>query len=161
MKTLSFIFTVVFWSVAFHSVHAQNLETKPLLTQYISLKDAFVQSNVASITREAKKLHLLTESSIFKDEASQDLIQTIQAGLLGIANTHELRQQVNHFKSVSENFITLLKKTGVPEKEVYVQYCPMASNNTGATWLSVDRNIKNPYFGDKMLTCGFIQETLH
>ena len=30
----------------------------------------------------------------------------------------------------------------------------MANNNQGAIWLSTDKEIKNPYFGDDMLTCG-------
>ena len=30
----------------------------------------------------------------------------------------------------------------------------MAFNNEGAYWLSDAEQIRNPYFGDKMLTCG-------
>jgi hypothetical protein len=43
---------------------------------------------------------------------------------------------------------------------VYVAYCPMANNNEGANWLSNDKEIKNPYFGDKMLRCGSVKETI-
>jgi hypothetical protein len=43
---------------------------------------------------------------------------------------------------------------------VYVAYCPMANNNEGANWLSNDKEIKNPYFGDKMLRCGSVMETI-
>ena len=34
----------------------------------------------------------------------------------------------------------------------------MAFNNEGAYWLSKNENILNPYFGEKMLTCGYTQE---
>jgi Cu(I)/Ag(I) efflux system membrane fusion protein len=37
---------------------------------------------------------------------------------------------------------------------IYVQHCPMADNNKGADWLSKEKEIKNPYFGNSMLTCG-------
>lgn len=43
---------------------------------------------------------------------------------------------------------------------LYKQYCPMALNDKGAYWLSAQSDIKNPYFGDAMLTCGEVQETL-
>jgi hypothetical protein len=36
----------------------------------------------------------------------------------------------------------------------------MAFNNTGGFWLSDSKTIRNPYFGDKMLTCGQVRETL-
>jgi hypothetical protein len=43
---------------------------------------------------------------------------------------------------------------------VYKAYCPMANNNQGATWLSDSKEIRNPYFGDKMLKCGSLKEEL-
>jgi hypothetical protein len=36
----------------------------------------------------------------------------------------------------------------------------MARNNQGGFWLSDDEEIRNPYFGDKMLTCGSVTEKL-
>ncbi|MBA4058359.1 MAG: hypothetical protein C0490_26815, partial [Marivirga sp.] len=43
---------------------------------------------------------------------------------------------------------------------LYLEYCPMANNNEGAYWLSNEKEIKNPYFGDKMLKCGSVKETI-
>jgi Cu(I)/Ag(I) efflux system membrane fusion protein len=37
----------------------------------------------------------------------------------------------------------------------------MANNNKGAIWLSAEKNIFNPYFGDSMLRCGSIIEELN
>jgi hypothetical protein len=42
----------------------------------------------------------------------------------------------------------------------YYEFCPMAFNNSGAYWLSDNAVIRNPYFGDKMLTCGSVEEEL-
>jgi Cu(I)/Ag(I) efflux system membrane fusion protein len=36
----------------------------------------------------------------------------------------------------------------------------MANDNKGATWISKDKNIINPYFGDKMLTCGSVESVI-
>lgn len=44
--------------------------------------------------------------------------------------------------------------------EFYKQYCPMAFNNKGAFWFASDEEIMNPYFGDAMLHCGEVRETI-
>ena len=46
------------------------------------------------------------------------------------------------------------------DKPAYRQFCPMALGNKGAYWLSDKKPIRNPYFGDAMLTCGETKETL-
>jgi len=43
---------------------------------------------------------------------------------------------------------------------VYLQFCPMANGGKGASWLSKDEEIRNPYFGSRMLKCGRIKETI-
>ena len=43
----------------------------------------------------------------------------------------------------------------------YKQYCPMAFNNTGGYWLSNSKEIRNPFFGDKMLKCGRIDKEIN
>jgi len=48
-----------------------------------------------------------------------------------------------------------------PNKELFVQYCPMADRNNGARWQSESKVIKNPYFGKAMLKCGEVTEELH
>jgi hypothetical protein len=37
----------------------------------------------------------------------------------------------------------------------------MANNNKGALWLSEVKEIKNPYFGSKMLTCGSVKKQIN
>ncbi|TDQ31183.1 DUF3347 domain-containing protein [Zeaxanthinibacter enoshimensis] len=44
--------------------------------------------------------------------------------------------------------------------QIYKQYCPMAFNNKGGYWLSDSKEIRNPYFGEKMANCGSIKETI-
>lgn len=36
----------------------------------------------------------------------------------------------------------------------YVQFCPMAFDNTSARWLSDSATIENPYLPETMLDCG-------
>ena len=44
----------------------------------------------------------------------------------------------------------------VSSTPVYVQYCPMAKGQ----WLSDEKEIKNPYYGNSMLTCGSVKSEI-
>ena len=55
---------------------------------------------------------------------------------------------------------TLVKGGKLSAGALYLEYCPMANNNEGAYWLSNEKQIKNPYFGDMMLKCGSVKETI-
>ncbi len=44
--------------------------------------------------------------------------------------------------------------------DLYVVHCPMAFGDSGADWLSAVPAVLNPYFGDAMLTCGSLTDTL-
>jgi Cu(I)/Ag(I) efflux system membrane fusion protein len=52
-----------------------------------------------------------------------------------------------------------VKTFGLLDDTVYYQYCPMANSDQGAYWLSEIKEIKNPYFGEEMLSCGETRET--
>jgi hypothetical protein len=54
----------------------------------------------------------------------------------------------------------MAKKTKLGTGVIYKQFCPMAFDNKGAYWLSSNEEIMNPYFGDKMLHCGKVEETV-
>ena len=43
----------------------------------------------------------------------------------------------------------------------YRLFCPMAFGSHGAFWLSDSKEIKNPYMGEQMLTCGNVEEELN
>ncbi|PID69752.1 MAG: hypothetical protein CR989_00130 [Flavobacteriales bacterium] len=36
----------------------------------------------------------------------------------------------------------------------------MANNDKGAVWLSHSTEVLNPYYGDKMLKCGLVVDTI-
>lgn len=78
-----------------------------------------------------------------------------------IISASGIEAQRTEFSNLSNQFIALAKKSGVQSGELYVDYCPMALNDKGAYWLSANKDIKNPYFGDKMLTCGEVKETIN
>lgn len=63
------------------------------------------------------------------------------------------------FEPLSEELIEVIRKNGNPtELSLKLAHCPMAFDFNGANWLQIDSEIRNPYFGASMLTCGTIQE---
>jgi major membrane immunogen (membrane-anchored lipoprotein) len=72
----------------------------------------------------------------------------------------DIEAQRTAYSALSNDFISLVKKSGLSSGTLYVDFCPMAMNDKGGYWLSANKEIKNPYFGDKMMTCGEVQETI-
>jgi hypothetical protein len=77
-----------------------------------------------------------------------------------ISGTSDLKAQRLAFARLNEAFIALLKNTGLDSGNLYVAHCPMALDDEGASWVSHTKEIRNPYFGDSMLTCGSVTEIL-
>ncbi|MEC5143041.1 DUF3347 domain-containing protein [Chitinophaga sp. 212800010-3] len=77
-----------------------------------------------------------------------------------ITATADLEAQRVAYAALSNDFISLAKKSGVNNGRLYVDFCPMAMNDKGAYWINGDKSIRNPYFGEKMMTCGEVKETI-
>lgn len=74
-------------------------------------------------------------------------------------NAGKIDHQREHLDLMSADFYDLLKDFGTP-KPVYKVFCPMYNDNKGAFWLSDSREVKNPYYGKKMASCGEVQEEI-
>ncbi|MCX2679138.1 DUF3347 domain-containing protein [Galbibacter sp. EGI 63066] len=77
-----------------------------------------------------------------------------------IASSSDIEVQRAAFSKLTSAIIPVLE-ANISEGEIYKQFCPMAFNNNGGYWLSDSKAIQNPYFGDKMLTCGEVKETIN
>ena len=120
--------------------------------QYIQLKDALV----ASKADEAKKFGAQLQQSLLALNNGKK--GATEAGK--IAGTEKLADQRKAFSLLSNEMKTLVKANKPASGTLYLEYCPMANNNEGAFWLSNEKEIKNPYFGNKMLKCGSVKETI-
>ena len=75
------------------------------------------------------------------------------------ANAGKLDHQREHFAMLSKDMNDLIKTFGAGQK-LYQDFCPMYNDGKGATWISETKEIKNPYYGSKMLTCGSVKKEL-
>lgn len=129
---------------------------KNLLPSYFNLKDALVSSKSEPASKKAlvmaqkisnmntPKLPPLTLKKMDKIKEIANLI----------AQNDDLEYQRNHFATLSNAMTTLVSSLTFLDQKIYVQRCPMAKEHNGALWLSREKEIKNPYFGDSMLDCG-------
>lgn len=74
-------------------------------------------------------------------------------------NASNVPHQREHFEMLSKDMYELVKTFGGGQP-LYQDYCPMFNDGKGATWLSEVKEIKNPYLGKKMPTCGSVKEEL-
>ncbi|MEJ7644806.1 MAG: DUF3347 domain-containing protein [Chryseolinea sp.] len=121
-------------------------------THYVHLKDALV----ASKSDEAKK----AASALQKSLASLSNAKKATESASKIAATASLEEQRKEFSTLSNEMTSLVKASKLSKGSIYLEFCPMANNNQGAYWLSNEKQIKNPYFGDAMLKCGSVKETI-
>jgi hypothetical protein len=119
---------------------------------YIHLKDALVASNADASQKAAGELE--------KSLASVTNGKKAQEAAKAIASSADLTQQRKSFSSLSNEMTTLVKTSTLASGAIYIEYCPMANKNEGGFWLSNEKEIRNPYFGDMMLKCGSVKETL-
>ena len=74
-------------------------------------------------------------------------------------NGNKIEHQREHFDILSQDMYALVKSFP-PSQTLYKDKCLMYNESKGAFWLSETKEIKNPYYGKKMLTCGVIKEEI-
>jgi Cu(I)/Ag(I) efflux system membrane fusion protein len=137
-----------------------------VFTAYIKLKDAFVASDTARIQTQATALQgtlATTDMKLLEDAAHHDwmtYLDGLTTSLKKIQNTPDIETQRQAFSTFTHALYQSIKAFGLSSTTAYYDFCPMAFNNQGGFWLSDQPAIRNPYFGDRMLTCGQIQEKL-
>ena len=133
---------------------------------YIALKDAFVSSDASKVkaeTASTKQSLAKADMKLLSGAAHNDWMNylgSMKASLKEIETSTDIEAQRKAFSSLSENLYKSIKAYGLGGTTAYYEFCPMAFNDQGAFWLSKEEKIRNPYFGDKMLTCGEVKEKL-
>ena len=138
---------------------------KAIFDTYFAIKDALVKTDGASASALAAKLVSdlnkikLDSLTPTEKEAWTKVEKDVKFDAEHISENKDAGHQRDHFGSFSRNMM-LLMKASKPAEKVYYQHCPMFNNGKGADWLSKESSIKNPYYGNKMLTCGKTVETI-
>lgn len=144
-----------------------KIQLGELVSNYLKLKDAFVATDETQIKIEAmavlsgiNKIEMTILKGDFHIEW-MNLLKPIEDNLNGIINMKGIDMKRRHFSIVSNKLTEAVDRFGIANnKPVYLEYCPMAFDNKGAFWISENKEIRNPYFGDIMLKCGEVKREL-
>ena len=132
-----------------------------LLQVYLELKDALVASNHEQAQKLAQKGAGIaaTHTGLQMDDMGRSHISKLGIQLKDMASKRDLEGQREDFVLLSQNMIQIVQQMQGLDQKLFVQHCPMADNNKGANWISAEKEIKNPYYGEAMLTCGSVVHT--
>lgn len=142
------IFFAIIAMLAGSSLFAQQIDK--LAGEYNTVKNALVSGD-SKTAGDASALFLQSIKEENDFALRNDLLKAVDE----LAKAATLDKQRAVFNEVSTTFWKTVKAAGKTGSTLYYQYCPMKK----AYWVSREKEIKNPYYGSSMLTCGKVVET--
>lgn len=133
-----------------------------LLGVYYELKEALVASNSKTAAAKAGDFELALEKVDMNQMNASDhtfympLYEKLKADAKKIKTAKDLEAMRGLFDTFSGNMLNLVKHFEANKSTMYKQYCPMKKTY----WISKEQAIRNPYYGDEMLECGSVKETI-
>ncbi len=115
-----------------------EMSLSPELSLYFKVQQALSQDDL-------KTLNILFENPEFEND---------------FTNTFAKSEGIEEKRVVFYDWTKDLTSRLVKEElsvPVYQYTCPMAFDFTSATWLSLEKVVRNPYFGESMLKCGSLK----
>ena len=144
--------------------HSKSAST--IIDNYLALKDALALDDSKNAAGLGKKLFDAFAKFDISAQAKQqqkelaEIIEDATEHAKHISeNSKDIGHQREHFEILSKDIKDLVIITG-SDRTLYQSFCPMYKNNKGGAWLSNSKEIKNPYFGSKMLKCGSVQQEI-
>ncbi len=137
------------------------------IKSYMVLKDALVNDDPEAAAKAATDAIVKLNQVDMKLLSDHDIhmkwmamLGNMNDALESIASKQPIVEQRNAFINLSNAAIEAVSSFGINNVTLYQQHCPMANSNKGADWLSLETDIKNPYYGDAMLACGSVEKTI-
>jgi Cu(I)/Ag(I) efflux system membrane fusion protein len=175
MKSI-FFFVIVGYFCSATSLFAQTsslgqidksvkTQLNSVLIAYYAIKDALVLTDAkATKTKAGSYLETLEKVDKNKLTTAQNKFWEENKALLSTAatqmkQTSDVEVQRQYFETLSDAMFMVMKTFAANKGVIYKQHCPMAFDDKGAGWLSDRSDIRNPYFGNVMLKCGYVEES--
>jgi hypothetical protein len=158
MKKILFLislFVVGLAQAGFSQDSTSQQQLPLLLTHYYSIKDALVAGNSGTASLKGEEF-IKTANSIDYKIISEGNINALLKDATAISELKDINKQRARFANLSDNMAMLAKVVKFSPEPIYQVYCPMRKAN----WLSSEKDIKNPYYGSSMLTCGKVVDTI-
>jgi hypothetical protein len=121
---------------------------KSVYDHYIAIQTDLAKDSVKGLDEHANAIAKAVKS----DEAkmlSPDIAKQAET----LAKAKDLKAARAAFKPLSTSLVKYLADTKAGKGTYHEAYCPMVK----ASWLQKGTDIKNPYMGKEMLTCGTLK----
>ncbi|XOF32784.1 MAG: efflux RND transporter periplasmic adaptor subunit [Candidatus Electrothrix sp. YB6] len=119
------------------------------------------QDSVAALVPLTEALGTALQQTGAGAKEAGELAARLKEGIEKLAATKGLEAIRTAFFPYSQAVVEAVETFGSNDHTSwYVHFCPMAFDNTGATWLAPSEEINNPYFGAMMLRCGEVRRQL-
>ena len=139
---------------------------QPLFDNYFKLKDALASDDFENAKASGVAMNNSLgkiDMNLFKADAHSQWMQqstALKAALQHIEHLSDFKDIRENFIKISDSMIAIAESFNPLSTTIYIQNCPMADSNKGADWLSKEKEILNPYFGQAMLGCGENTKTI-
>lgn len=133
---------------------AQTALPDQLLGNYYIIQKSLASDAISGVSAAAARIADLSSKAAVKEVK----LKTPLANLATAAHklqVKDLKSLRSGFGDLSDAMIAYLKEAGAQQNPPYQYYCPMVKKN----WLQADKQIRNPYYGSEMLTCGELVQT--
>ena len=132
------------------AVELENPKLQSIYNNYVLLKDALVASDYEPAKQAA--------SALEKQLAGYEGCENTSLIAKKISASKDLAAQRKEFTYLSSDVIALFNHATIKKGTIYVEHCPMANKGDGGSWLSSEKKIQNPYYGDEMMECGTVTD---
>lgn len=143
----------------------KNAETAAILDAYFEIKNGLVADSKENTAKGGTALLAAIskfDMSKIPEDAHKEYMEIQESAKEHAEHIVKspMDHQREHFEALSTDITDLVALLGT-DKVIYQDFCPMANNNKGALWLSEVKEIKNPYFGSRMLNCGSVKKQIN
>lgn len=143
-----------------HSKHSSAKELKPLPEKLAPIVDAYLNLSeaLASDDLSGSQGAFLKVEETLKQAGKHKLHALILGDLNKLEDFESIRGAFGKF---SKGFLEELSIYHLPKKlDAFKAHCPMAGDGKGAFWIQRGKEVRNPFYGSSMLSCGSIEGAL-
>jgi len=138
----------------------------PLLNAYLELQDALASDDFDRARQASASTRLAVDAveppkSPEVAAAWRESRASLLSDLRYMDAATTLDGARREFEPLTRSVELVLQRFGNPlPDELHVAFCPMAFDNRGARWLQRGNQVRNAYFGARMLACGEMKDTV-
>ena len=147
------------------TVASTSFTINEIVTNYLKLKNALVKDDSKGAANAGRVLYVTLNSTDTKSLDAKlkkeyvDIADDAKEHAAHIGdNPRKIEHQREHFAMLSKDINDFVQTFGTTQK-LYQDYCPMYDEGKSGYWISESKEIKNPYFGSQMLSCGSVRKT--